>query len=104
MVPSREEPFGNVFVQAWAARKPVIVSDALGPKQFCRDGEDCLMVPREDADALAAGINRLSADKSLQDAIVARGFERYQNEFTKEKTVAAYLEFYLDILGRENLL
>lgn len=104
IVPSREEPFGNVFVQAWAAQKPVIVSDALGPKQYCVDGEDCVMVPRENADALATAINRLAGDKTLQDKIVARGYERFMNEFTKDKTVAAYLEFYLDILKRENLL
>lgn len=104
VVPSREEPFGNVFVQAWAAQKPVIVSNALGPKQFCVDGEDCLMVPREDAGALAAAITRLAGDKALQSKIIERGYERYLNEFTKEKTVSAYLEFYLDILRRENLL
>lgn len=102
--PSRYETFGNVFVQAWANRTPVIVSDAQGPSQFCRDGEDSLMVPKENAPALAAAINRLAADKALQEKIVARGHERYLNEFTKEKTISAYLEYYLDILQREKLL
>lgn len=101
---SRVEPFGTVFVQAWAHKIPVIVSDADGPRQFCMDGEDSLVVPKEDAKALAAAINRLGADKNLQAKIVERGYERYLREFTKDKTVSAYLEFYLEILRRENLL
>ncbi len=101
---SRYEPFGTVFVQAWANKTPVIVSDADGPRQYCIDGEDSLMVPRENAPALAAAINRLAGDKALRDKLVERGYARYRNEFTREKTVAAYLEFYLDILARENLL
>lgn len=102
--PSRVEPFGTVFVQAWANKTPLIVSDADGPRQFCVDGEDSLVVPKDNVAALAAAINRLGADKALQDKIVARGHERYLAEFTKEKSVAAYLEFYLDILKREKLL
>ena len=30
--PSRHEPFGNVIVEAWAHKVPVIVSDIGGPK------------------------------------------------------------------------
>lgn len=101
---SRHEPFGTVFVQAWANKTPVIVSDADGPRQFCVDGDDSLIVPRDDADALAAAIRRLIDDQALQEKIAARGYERYLEEFTKEKTVAAYLEFYLEILKREQLL
>ncbi len=101
---SRVEPFGTVFVQAWANKTPVIVSDADGPKQFCIDGEDSLVVPKDDVAALTSAINRLAGDKALQEKIVARGYERYLNEFTKDKSVSAYLEFYLDILKRENLL
>lgn len=101
---SRVEPFGNVFVQAWAARTPVIVSDADGMRQFCHDGEDCLMVPRNDANATAQAITRLLADLALQQKITDGGYARYDGEFTREKSVAAYNDFYLDILTRENIL
>ncbi len=101
---SRVEPFGTVFAQAWAERIPVIVSDADGPKQFCVDGEDSLVVPKDDPDALAAAINRLLGDKDLQKKLVANGYQRYVNEFTKEKSVTAYLDFFIEILKRENIL
>ncbi len=101
---SRIEPFGTVFAQAWAEKTPVIVSDADGPRQFCRDGADSLMVPRDDADALAGAIARLIGDKALQAKLVETGYQRYLNEFTREKCVAAYMGFYLEILKREHLL
>lgn len=101
---SRTEPFGTVFVQAWANKTPVIVSDADGPRQFCRDGEDCLMIPRDDVPALKAAIVRIASDAALREKCIENGYQRYLNEFTKEKTVAAYLDFYLEILQRENLL
>jgi glycosyltransferase involved in cell wall biosynthesis len=101
---SRVEPFGTVFSQAWAEKIPVVVSDANGPKQFCIDGEDSLMVPKEDPAALAVAIQKLLQDKSLQKKLVENGYKRYWNEFTKEKSVAAYLDFFIEILKRENIL
>lgn len=100
---SRREPFGTVFAQAWAQKTPVIVSDADGPRQFCNDGKDSLIVPKDDATALSAAIDRLKKDKVLQLSLVNEGYQRYQNEFTKDKSVAGYLGWYHDILKREGI-
>lgn len=101
---SRSEAFGTVFAQSWAEKTPVIVSDADGPRQFCRDGEDSLIVPRDDVAALVEAFNRLLSDTALRAKLVENGYSRYINEFTKEKTVAAYLDFFLKILQREGIL
>lgn len=101
---SRIEAFGTVFAQAWASRTPVIVSDADGPRQFCRDGEDSLMVPKNDVQALKIAVRRLLDDPALREKLVENGYARYQNEFTKEKCVASYLDFFIGILKRENIL
>lgn len=101
---SRAEPFGTVFVQAWAQKTPVIVSDADGPRQFCRDAEDSLVVPKNDVQAMTHAVRRLLDDPSLRQELVDNGYARYQNEFTKEKCVSAYLDFFIEILKRENIL
>lgn len=95
--PSRYEPFGTVFVQAWAQKVPLISSDAAGPKQFVRDGEDGLVVPIDDVSGLAEAIIRLAGDPALARRLAERGYERYIAEFSREKTVAAYLEYFKDI-------
>lgn len=94
VVPSRFEPFGNVFVQAWAQQKPLITTASVGPSQYVRDEEDALVTPVDDVEALAGAIRRLIADETLQRYMVEKGYSRYQAEFTKEKTIQAYLELY----------
>ncbi len=101
---SRVEPFGNVYVQAWAAKVPVIVSDAAGMQQYCHDEQDCLMVPREDASATARAIRRLLDDKMLQEKLMAGGYASYTATFTQEKSVTAYHDYFLELLARENIL
>lgn len=97
--PSRYEPFGTVFVQAWANQVPVICSRADGPRQFVRDGEDGLLFEIDDVSGLTRAIETLRSDTGLQCKLVAAGTLRYQNEFTKEQTVAAYLDCYRGLLG-----
>ncbi len=101
---SRIEPFGTVFAQAWAQKTPVIVSDAEGPRQFCRDHEDCLMVPKNDVAALVKAVQEMLENKTLRSELVKNGHKRYLDEFTKERSVSAYLDFYLDILKREQMI
>jgi glycosyltransferase involved in cell wall biosynthesis len=101
--PSRYEPFGTVFVQAWANRVPVICSRADGPRQFVRDGEDGLLFDIDDVNGLTAALEKLISDKELQSRLAEAGYARYQNEFTKERTVQAYLDFYAESLERAGI-
>lgn len=101
---SRSEAFGTVFAQAWAEKTPVIVSDADGPRQFCRDGEDSLVVPKDNVEALKEAVQKILSDPALRERLVRNGYGRYLAEFTKERVVAAYLDYFIEILGRENIL
>lgn len=96
--PSRYEPFGTVFVQAWAHGKPLVAAAADGPRQYVRDGEDGLLVPIDDPDALATAIRRVLEDTALRESLIRKGREHYESDFTKEKTLSAYLDFYREIL------
>ncbi len=101
--PSRVEPFGTVFAQAWAAKIPVVVSDSEGPKQFCHNGQDCLMVPKDNAAALTAAIRRMLDDKDLQARVVAEGYKEYLARFTKQASVHAYTSYFETILKQADL-
>lgn len=101
--PSRYEPFGTVFVQAWAQKTPLICSKSQGPSQYVRDGEDALMFEIDDLPQLVTCIKSLIDDESLAEKLAATGYARYQNEFTREKIMADYKTFYQDILARSGL-
>ncbi len=97
---SRDEPFGNVFVQAWAQKTPVVVSDADGPRHFVRDGEDGLVTRIDDQDSIIKAVMALEGDPALRTRLVERGWVRYQNEFSREKIVQSWLDFYGGILRK----
>lgn len=100
---SRYEPFGTVFVQAWAQKKPLVTTDADGPRQFVRDREDGLVVPVDDVAAMAEAVKALLEDRNLCNSLILNGFQRYEQEFTREKTVGQYLAYYQEIRAREGL-
>ena len=54
--PSRHEPLGNVVIEAWSARRPVIAAAADGPRELITAGRDGILVPQEDPRALADAI------------------------------------------------
>jgi glycosyltransferase involved in cell wall biosynthesis len=68
-----EEPWGLVPLEAMAAGAPVIATGTGGSAEYLRDGENCLLVPPGDADALAAAVARLAADEPLRETLVAGG-------------------------------
>ncbi|MGB4107877.1 MAG: glycosyltransferase [Alphaproteobacteria bacterium] len=100
VIPSRREPFGNVFIQAWAQKIPLITTASEGPRQYVRDGEDALMTPVDDVEALKNAIARLVADKALRARLTENGYRRYLAEFTKENTIRAYVGLYHSLLAR----
>jgi glycosyltransferase involved in cell wall biosynthesis len=85
--PSRYEPLGNVVIQSWAHGLPVVAAESQGPKALIQDGKDGLLVPIDDADALAAGVSRLLADAELRQRFVAAGAKRVEAEFSEAAVV-----------------
>jgi glycosyltransferase involved in cell wall biosynthesis len=87
---SRHEPLGNIVLEAWSAAKPVIAAAAQGPVELIRDGADGVLVPREDAPALAAAIGAL-ADNPLRAAeLGAAGRVRFVAEFAEAPVMARW--------------
>lgn len=100
---SRYEPFGTVFVQAWAQKTPLVTTMADGPRQFVRDAEDGLVVEVDNEVQMAAAIERLIDDRLLAQKLVDKGYQRFLGEFTKEKCLEAYLGYYKELRERRNI-
>lgn len=94
--PSRYEPLGNVVIQSWAHGLPVIAAASQGPSALIRDNEDGLLVPIDDAQALAEGVNRLIADPMLRARLAQQGAQRVEAEFSPAAVVAQWRELFAD--------
>ncbi|MGH9592773.1 MAG: glycosyltransferase family 4 protein, partial [Bryobacteraceae bacterium] len=65
-LPSVQEGFGIVFLEALAAGKPIVAVRAAAVPEVVRDG---LLVPPDDPESLAAAIEKLYRDPSLRAAL-----------------------------------
>jgi alpha-maltose-1-phosphate synthase len=92
--PSLYEPLGIVNLEAMACGTAVVGSAVGGIPEVVSDGETGLLVPPDDAGALAAALNALVGDPGRAAAMGRAGRERAVAEFgwqaVAEQTVALY--------------
>jgi glycosyltransferase involved in cell wall biosynthesis len=91
--PSRHEPLGNVVLEAWAHRVPVVATASEGPRGLIKPGETGLLVPVEDADALAHAVAQLIGDTISRTALVDAGHAAYSADFSEPAVISAYSAF-----------
>lgn len=90
---SRHEPLGNIVLEAWSASRPVVAAAAQGPSELISDGETGLLVPPDDAQALAAAIRGMLDDPQRAARFAAAGRAAYARDFTEAAVVARWRRF-----------
>jgi glycosyltransferase involved in cell wall biosynthesis len=63
-VPSRDEPFGIVILEAWSASRPVVVTRNGGPGEFVRHNDTGCIVS-DDRDSIGWGLGTTLAEREL---------------------------------------
>ena len=71
VLPSRSEGMGRVILEAFCRNRAVIGSDVGGIADLVRDGENGLLVPPRDPDALAEAMVRVLSDRALAERLGA---------------------------------
>jgi len=97
LVPSWEEPFGIVLLEAMASGIPVISTATGGPLDIVRNGETGLLVPPKNAAALADSIRHLSSSAELRSSIVQAALDRVKKEYDIGQVVPRIEEFYREL-------
>ncbi len=96
---SRREALSIAVIEAFAARVPVVATRVGGVPEIVRHEDTGLLVPTEDAAALAQGITRLSSDAGLRVRLVANGERLYQEQLTARSMLERTLALYQRCLG-----
>lgn len=92
------ESFGMCLIEGMACAKPVIGSDVGGIPFVIDDGEDGLLVPPGDADALAACSIRVLRDPKLAATLGASGRRKVVESYTWQSRVAQYDRLFRELL------
>jgi len=97
---SRQEGIGNVILEAWARRRPVLSTRAPGLQEVITDREDGWLTPVGDPAALAAAMELLLGDEPLRQALAANGQQTLLARHGEAVIVNAYLDLYQQLLTR----
>ncbi len=92
--PSRVEPLGNVVIQAWAYGRPLVTAASIGPAALVRSEEDALLVPVDEAAALARAIRRVLTEPGLAPRLVEAGIARADGEFSQAAVVSEWQDVF----------
>ena len=110
--PSIYEPFGIINLEAMSCETAVVASAVGGIKEVVVPEETGILVPVEQlqvapyepvtpdqfAQDLAAGVNRLMADKDLRDKMAVNGRERAKSKFSWKAIAEQIVELYKESL------
>ena len=72
---TQHEGFNLCNLEAMAIGTPVVTTDADGNMQYCRDGENCLVVDPLDMRGMAHAVRRMLSDEKLREKCIANGLE-----------------------------
>jgi glycosyltransferase involved in cell wall biosynthesis len=94
VVPSYHEAFGRVTIEAMACAKPVIATYTGAGREIITDGEDGVLIPPWDAEALKSAIKDLILDEKKRERIAKQGREKVIRSFHIRDHVRKIEEVY----------
>jgi glycosyltransferase involved in cell wall biosynthesis len=87
------EGHSHTLLEAGAVGLPCIASRRGGNPEVIADGENGLLVPAQDPDALGAALERLARDEPLRHALATRAWQR-----SRERRLAASVDEIVEVL------
>lgn len=101
--PSRVEPFGNVVVESWGQRVPLIAARSVGPAWLVEDGVDGLLFDIDNVEQLTQHIRTMIDNPELGDRLVEAGFSKLEHQFSRECIVKRYIAMFDDVIKRSQM-
>ncbi len=99
VLPSVDEPFGRVLVEAMGVGKPVIGTNSGGVPEIIVDGETGLLVPPKDAEALAEAIEQMLSDPLQAQQMGEAGLNRARDLFDADRVADQVQDVYREVLA-----
>jgi glycosyltransferase involved in cell wall biosynthesis len=99
-MPTYEEPFGMVFLEAMAMRTPVVAIRSGGVVEFIEDGVTGLLSETDDEDGLARNLAALIEDPALRAQLGAAGRELVVSQYAAPRMAKDIERIYLAMLDR----
>lgn len=97
VMPSHEESFGIVLLEAMAMKLPVIATDNAGAKDIVINNESGLLIKPKNPEKLAEKIMDLINDKEKRTKLGMAGRQRVEENFSSDNIIDQLVDFYKKI-------
>ena len=94
IMPSLNEGFPRVAIEAMASSKPVIATRVGGVPEAIIDGQSGILVPSKDVEAMAKAIVNIATNSELSNRLGLAARQRTEQRFTASNYVARLDEMY----------
>jgi len=98
VLPSRREGLPLSLLEAAACGRPLVATDVPGCREIARDGVNAILVPPDDAEALAAAMQRLADDPGLRAQYGAASRKLAETEFSSARIGREIVALYCRLL------
>jgi glycosyltransferase involved in cell wall biosynthesis len=104
VLPSRREGLPKSLLEAAACGRAIVATDVPGCREIARPGVNALLVPVDNAVALADAITTLARDSQLRRSFAAAGRQLVEKEFASAQIGRQMVAVYDHLIGRKALL
>jgi glycosyltransferase involved in cell wall biosynthesis len=101
VLPSNEESFGLVLVEAAAYAKPVVATRTEGPAEIVVDGVTGLLVAPRDIEGLTQALSRLLDDATLRERLGHAAAGRAADLYSAEGNTRRIEQTLCEVLGAQ---
>ncbi len=98
---SKEEGLGTSILDAQAIGLPCVGTDAGGIPEIIHDGENGLLIPRQNPEKLADALLKLVARQDLREQYGKKARQTVKN-YSKEKTTQKNIDLYQRLIEEQN--
>jgi len=95
---SLPEPFGRVIIESMAVGTPAVATDAGGATDIITDGQNGILVPIQDSEALAQAMLRLSRDSDFVHELRSAAMQTVADRYTVKRHVDQVCGIYESVL------
>lgn len=97
-VPSRDEPFGRVILEAMAMGKPVVSTDTGGAPEIIEDGSTGTLIRQGDPGELSRAVIQLLGDSGMRMKMGEEGRRRVEEHFDMKKLIKKVETVYQELV------
>ncbi len=99
LLPSLEEGFGRVLIEAAACEVPIVASDIAGIDEAVENGKNGLLAPARDAGKWVESLVKLIENKTIRTEFGEYGRKMVLDRFTLDQNVEKVTALYDELVG-----